>query len=216
MTQKRSARSGTAAQAPAGIGAPGGALLLIDARGTVQRADGWREVVGSPAPREVPAPGESPDALLDALASTLEEARQRHGTSRRFVEIVTEKRRYFALAAAPADGGDAGAGLAALAFDITDAFRIGPQEGQAIRDLGHDLRTPLTSLSGAVELLQTGRMGTLTAEQDRLLGMMQQSLLMMLTLIEEATAPYRHAAGNGGSPEGGAGPEPEPVKGASG
>jgi len=87
--------------------------------------------------------------------------------------------------------------MAVLASEITEAFTIAPREGQAIRDLGHDLRSPLTSLSGAVELLQSGRVGALTQEQDRLLGMMQQGLQMMLTLIDDATSPYRAAAGPG-------------------
>ena len=43
-------------------------------------------------------------------------------------------------------------------------------------------------MSGAVELLESGRLGQLTPEQTRLLGMLGKGMLMMLSLIDDATA----------------------------
>jgi signal transduction histidine kinase len=117
---------------------------------------------------------------------------------RRYVEVSLDRRRTYSVAAGPfADGGQ-GPETAVLVSEISDAFSAGPKEGEAIRQLGHDLRTPLTSMGGAVELLQTGRLGRLSPEQARLLGMLRQGLDLMLSLIDEATLPYRRAAGVAG------------------
>lgn len=76
------------------------------------------------------------------------------------------------------------------------------REGETIRRLGHDLRSPLTSLSGVAELLRSGRLGTLTAQQDRCVGVLQRSVESMLRMIEEATAQFR-PPGEGTSKVGG-------------
>lgn len=195
----RHAKGGGAQAGDPGLPLPGAALLIVDEAGAITRAAGWEDLAGSPPPAALPPAGESSDALIEAVAETVAEARKRRGLWRRFVEVETERRRYYAIAAHPQPrAGDGGTPrMAVLASEITEAFTIAPREGQAIRDLGHDLRSPLTSLSGAVELLQSGRVGALTQEQDRLLGMMQQGLQMMLTLIDDATSPYRAAAGPG-------------------
>jgi signal transduction histidine kinase len=65
-------------------------------------------------------------------------------------------------------------------------------EGKVIRALGHDLRTPLTSISGAVELLQSGRLGGLEPPQEKVLGLMAKGVENMVRLIDEATAPYHN------------------------
>src|SRR4029077_4181609 len=87
-----------------------------------------------------------------------------------------------------------------LVLDITEAFGLGPREGDSIRELAHDLRTPLASMSGAVELLESGRLGQLTPEQARLLGMLGKGMQMMLSLIDDATARAKAAqAADGGA-----------------
>src|SRR5438093_474219 len=85
-----------------------------------------------------------------------------------------------------ASGPNGDGGRAALVPEITDAFGVGPREGDSIRELAHDLRTPLAWMSGAVELLESGRLGRLTADQVRLLDMLGKGLQMMLTLIDDA------------------------------
>jgi signal transduction histidine kinase len=174
----------------------GAAILLVGADGAVHAVSGWEEAFGSQAPRRLPPGDDSVDELLEAVTAAVEDARQKRGTVKRCVEIHLDRKRTYTIAAGPAAGADAG--TAVVAVDITEAFRAGPKEGEAIRQLGHDLRTPLTSMCGAVELLQTGRMGRLTSEQTRLLSLLQQGLERMLSLIDEATAPYRPAAAAGG------------------
>lgn len=185
------------------------ALLVVDGDGEVTQAAGWDRVAGGRAPerlrRGASAPGraaagadpdagaETEDALLDAVAAAVEESRRSRGPIRTVAEVTSDRPRYYSLSAGPARGGSGGE-TAVLVVEITEAFKAGPREGDSIRQLGHDLRTPLTSMGGAVELLQSGRLGELTPEQERLLGMLQQGMQMMLSLIDEATEPYRAAA----------------------
>ncbi len=195
----------------------GAALLVVDGKGRVVDASGWEALAGDAAPRSLPAAGGSDDPLLDGVAAVVEEARRSRAAVRRYFGVSLDKQRYYSVSAGPLppDGKDSRAkdpDTAVLALDITGAFEVGPKEGESIRQLGHDLRTPLTSMSGAVELLQLGRLGALSPEQSKLLGMLQQGIDLMLSLIDEATAQYRAAAGRGSAapdqasvPGGGAG-----------
>ncbi len=176
----------------------GAALLLVGADGAVLGASGWEEAFGSPAPRRVETTDDAVDELLEAVATTVEEVRSRGGKIKRCVEIHLDRKRTYTIAAGPSDPETPGRETAVVVMDISDAFHAGPKEGEEIRQLGHDLRTPLTSMYGAVELLQTGRMGRLSSEQSRLLGLLQEGLERMLSLIDEATAIYRPAAPDGG------------------
>ncbi len=106
--------------------------------------------------------------------------------TRRVVAVELDKRRFYSVSAGPLGAGGDGQ-AAALVLEITDAFGLGPREGDSIRELAHDLRTPLASMSGAVELLESGRLGQLTPEQVRLLGMLGKGMQMMLSLIDDAT-----------------------------
>jgi len=184
---------------PPELRAAGAALLIVDRSGSVVSEAGWEELFGCPAPRALPQNGQDgDDAAVAAVAAAVDQARAKRGTVRSCVEVSLDRHRYYSISAGPLAAGARDGSTAVLAVEITEAFKAGPKEGEAIRQLGHDLRTPLTSMGGAVELLQMGRMGPLSAEQGKLLGMLQQGIDLMLSLIEEATAPYR-AATRGGS-----------------
>lgn len=174
--------------------ATGAAFLIVDGQGDVRRASGWREMLGEPAPPRLPAEGAGSGELFEAMAEAAEESRRLGAVVRRYVSVSLERRRNYAVFAGPVPGPGRAASIAILVSEITDAYQAGPQEGETIRELGHDLRTPLTSMSGAVEILQMGRLGTLSPEQAKLVGMLQQGIDLMLSLIDQATTPYRMAA----------------------
>ena len=165
----------------------GAAVVVVDRTGSVLRADGWRRVVDAPTPSRIPPADDMPDQLLDGIGAAIDEARRLAGPTRRVVAVELDRRRFYSVSAGPlGTGGDGQA--AALVLEITDAFGLGPREGDSIRELAHDLRTPLASMSGAVELLESGRLGQLTPEQTRLLGMLGKGMQMMLSLIDDASA----------------------------
>lgn len=172
------------------IEALGAALVVVDPDGTVIAAPGWEKAFGSPPPARIPQE-EDPEELVQGVAAALEEGRRRATPTCRMVMVELDRKRYYSVAAGPLLSDRRRGRAAAIVMEVTDALGAGPREGDAIRQLAHDLRTPLTSISGAAELLESGRLGRLTPEQAPLLEMMQKGLQLMLSLIGEASARAR-------------------------
>jgi len=179
-------------------GEPGGpAFLLVGAGGSVVEALEWETVSADPVPGRIGA-GSEHDPLLRAIGEAVLLARQSRRPSARSIEISLERPHVYAIAAAPIAGKGRGrTGEVAVIVSEAPAAQAGRAEGKVMRQLGHDLRTPLTSISGAVELLQSGRLGPMADQQVRVLGMMQKGVDAMVRLIDEATAPFRQDAGMG-------------------
>ncbi len=169
------------------------AFMIVDDRGTVVRVTGWEKAFGIPAPERIEAGEERPDRLLACLAEAIEEAATTGGLARRTVSL-DDSTLIVEVAAASLAVGGGGASTAIIVQPRGDAAgdRAG-SEGKAIRNLEHDLRSPLTSISGAAELLESGRLGAMTGQQTKCLGVIQQGVEGMLSLLEAAAAPYRKA-----------------------
>lgn len=180
-----------------GLDRLGAALVVVDRSGWVVRSSGWEEALHVQVPARIPSSEEDPDALLEGIAAAMDDARRLCGLARRLVAVVHERQRFYSVSAVPIDRNGEG-GMAVLVMEITEVFGLGPREGEAVRQLSHDLRTPLTSMSGAVELLESGRLGRLTPEQVRLLEMLGKGLQMMLSLLDDASARAKAAQAGGG------------------
>ena len=187
MTRKPSRSHRPAAKSqPFEVESLDAAVVVVDRKGSVLRASGWEKTAKTPVPSRIPPADDVPDQLLDGIAAAIDEARRLSAPIRRVVAVELDKRRFYSVSAGPlATNGDHQA--AALVLEITDAFGLGPREGDCIRELAHDLRTPLASMSGAVELLESGRLGQLTPEQAKLLAMLGKGMQMMLSLIDDAS-----------------------------
>ena len=202
------------------------AFLLVSARGSVTGSLGWETLSGDPAPRGI-GDGRDDDPVLRGIGEAVVEARRTRLPAARSVEVSLERPHVYAIIAAPLTGKGKDGEMAVVVHEAP-APRAGRGEGQVIRQLGHDLRTPLTSISGAVELLQSGRLGALQPQQERVLGMMQKGVDAMVRLIDEGTAPFRgdvaadlglaaledaaeDAADDAGDRRGGAGRRAEPA-----
>jgi signal transduction histidine kinase len=165
----------------------GAALVVVDRSGWVVRSSGWEGALQKPVPARIPPAEEDLDILLEGIAAAIDDARRLSDRAHRLVSVVLERQRFYSVSAAPVDH-DRDGSMAVLVMEITDVFGLGPREGDSIRQLSHDLRTPLTSMSGAVELLESGRLGRLAPEQVRLLDMLGKGLQMMLSLLDDASA----------------------------
>lgn len=170
----------------------GAALLVVDRSGWVVRSSGWEAALGRQVPARVPPDEEDLDLLLEGIAAAIDDARRLSARAHRLISVVTERQRFYSVSVVPV-GTSRDGSMAALVMEITEVFSLGPREGDAIRQLSHDLRTPLTSMSGAVELLESGRLGKLTDEQVRLLDMLGKGMQMMLSLLDDASARARAA-----------------------
>jgi signal transduction histidine kinase len=174
------------------------AVVVVDHDGRVVEAPGWERAFGLAAPVCLESGSESTDGLLNGLSAVLDECRRSAGPVRRLLAVPLDRVRYYAVSAARLRGDAARGRRAILVQEITQGMELGPREGDALRQLAHDLRSPLTSMQGAIDLLQAGRVGQVTADQSRLLGMLQKSLEMMLSLVEDASARARKAQSPGG------------------
>ena len=169
------------------------AFLLINGRGGLVDATGWEALSLEPLPPSIPAPAgadDIPDPILRGIAEAVAAARRGRGPSVRMVEVALERVHVFVIAAAPIPG-PGRSGSIAVTVAETGPPEAGSAEGKVIRQLGHDLRTPLTSISGAIELLQSGRLGPLQETQTKVVGLMEKGAEALLRLIDEATEPYR-------------------------
>lgn len=170
-------------------GRPHAVFFLIDGRGRVVEAAGWERLSADPPPSSFDDPAGNDNPIVQTIAEAIAEARAAGSPATRRIEVSQEKIRIYAVTAAPMPG------RGGARFAVTVAEAGGPQagaaEGKVIRQLGHDLRTPLTSISGAVELLQSGRLGGLQPQQERVVSLMQKGVEGMVRLIDESTASFR-------------------------
>ena len=169
-------------------GRPHAVFFLIDGRGSVVEAAGWERLSADPPPASFDESAGTDNPIVQTIAEAISEARAAGAPATRGIEVSQEKIRIYAITAAPMPG----RGGARFAVTVAEAGepQAGAAEGKVIRQLGHDLRTPLTSISGAVELLQSGRLGGMQPQQERVVSLMQKGVEGMQRLIEESTAPF--------------------------
>ncbi len=102
-------------------------------------------------------------------------AREGSGPHRELVSATTaEGPRYYWLSVHPAQSG--GSGRLLTLADITESLSGSPSLQRVFSVVNHDIRSPLTSISGAAELLGSGRVGALDGVQQRLLGIIEEGV----------------------------------------
>jgi signal transduction histidine kinase len=167
--------------------------MIVDDRGTVVRVTGWEKIFGIPAPERIEPPENENDRLLACLVEAIDEAGTTGGLARRTAHFTDPPRTIDIAAASLAiGGGGANTAIMVQPGGPTAGSEKGA-EGEAIRKLDHDLRSPLTSISGAAELLESTRLGRLNEQQTKCLGVILKGVDVMLELLMAAAAPYRQA-----------------------
>jgi len=73
---------------------------------------------------------------------------------------------------------------------VGQSERVDERVRQFVAHLTHDLRTPLTSLMGASDLLLSGRVGDTDERHTRLLRIVSESTERMATLLSEITSRF--------------------------
>jgi signal transduction histidine kinase len=139
-------------------------------------------------------PAESPRAqALNELRAVCET-----GTPvSRLITWDRERRHYLFLSASLREEDSSGRRVVAMVMDLTEVVAGGEVAEEFIRQLRHDLRGPLTSIKGAVDLLRTERLGSLSAGQTRLLELMDTAVGSMTEMVAK-----KHRSGPGPAPEG--------------
>ncbi|CAN5616016.1 hypothetical protein BH10CYA1_BH10CYA1_12940 [soil metagenome] len=75
--------------------------------------------------------------------------------------------------------------LFCVLHDNTERKRAERLRQEVVQMVSHDLRTPLTSIRGILEMIESGSLGELTERGKQLVGMADQSSVRMLSLIRD-------------------------------
>ena len=109
---------------------------------------------------------------------------------------------YYWVMVAPAGGAAAGKGRRVVAVvDISAPVTEAPAIRKVFSQVNHDLRSPLTSIAGAAELLLSGRVGGLEPVQRRLVTIVEEGCRKMADLLAKTKADLLKAEAGGQSGE---------------
>jgi signal transduction histidine kinase len=78
-------------------------------------------------------------------------------------------------------------GALVLVLDLTHHVTGSEPVRRLVAQLAHDLRSPLTSIAGAAELLLSGRVGTLAGVQEKLVKIVDDGAGRMADIISRAS-----------------------------
>jgi signal transduction histidine kinase len=119
--------------------------------------------------------------FLDALGEALRSGRPVD----RLLTHDEDRRRMFYLSVFPRMDAHGQLRTVAHLMDLSELVARGDLIADVLRQVRHDLRGPLTSLLGAVELMQTERVGRLEERQRRLLQIMEKAAQNMSAMVTE-------------------------------
>jgi signal transduction histidine kinase len=75
-----------------------------------------------------------------------------------------------------------------LILDVTETLSASATVRKVFSQVNHDLRSPLTSIAGAAELLQSGRVGELEGMQKRLITIVEEGARKMAEILAATKA----------------------------
>ncbi|HET6372518.1 MAG TPA: histidine kinase dimerization/phospho-acceptor domain-containing protein [Candidatus Polarisedimenticolia bacterium] len=88
----------------------------------------------------------------------------------------------------PVDGAEGfSGGCLLIVQEITAALTEAPALNKILSQVRHDLKSPLTSIGGAAELLLSGRMGELPGVQRRLVAIIEEGTQKMGSILARTT-----------------------------
>ncbi|MEK7232174.1 MAG: ATP-binding protein [Elusimicrobiota bacterium] len=122
----------------------------------------------------------------DLSAAVVKSAGEHQPEAFREVAVGPEKGRvYFRIKSLPVklQGGTLNAGVVTALRDITFEKELDKMKEDFMHHITHDLRNPLGSVIGFVEILLKGSAGELTSQQTTIVSSMQRSLSRQMSLI---------------------------------
>jgi signal transduction histidine kinase len=186
------------------IAAVDAGLLLTDEAGRVVRAnERSRTILGRDLTGSVLTKDEFDDDLpvVGSLAGCYRRAAEISEPCQDLVIANNEDGPiYYWVTISPATASRTGGGHVILMVDIGAVFSESPVLQRVFSQVNHDLRSPLTSIAGAAELLLSGRVGALEGVQRRLVTIMEEGTRKMsaiLTRTKTHLAEAGQAAGGG-------------------
>ncbi|HKY31242.1 MAG TPA: histidine kinase dimerization/phospho-acceptor domain-containing protein [Candidatus Polarisedimenticolia bacterium] len=167
------------------------ALLLADGQGRVLYNNAsairmlGRDLSGASL---ISDPFEDDLPLVEAVAGRYRQTAEKGAAVHELI-VHTEQSgpRYVWLSIAPPGPEEPARGdRVVMLLDVGEALTGSPAVRKVFSQVNHDLRSPLTSIGGAVELLQSGRVGTLEGMQKRLVAIVEESARRMQEILAAA------------------------------
>ena len=176
--------------APAGGDAaavfPGGTLSFERSGRVVSMSPEMVRMLGAPIADLDEKLEDTDDFPGKRVLEALRKAGEEWVDTTRLVTLERQHRHYVLVLATITREGSGAERMAALVVDLTEALRESDLAGDFLGQVRHDLRGPLTSLRGAVDLLRTERVGRLQEQQKKLLNLMEKSVQLMTDMISGA------------------------------
>ena len=129
---------------------------------------------------------DSDDFPRAEILEALREAVRGWSTSERTVSLDRQSRRHVLLRTAVGPGNADGDRMVAMVIELTEIIRQGRLSEDFMSQVRHDLRGPLTSMRGGVDLLRTERVGRLNERQSRLLDLLERACHQMIGIVSAA------------------------------
>ncbi len=104
----------------------------------------------------------------------------------RIVRIKTEGLSAFLWFHCVPQGNPSNPGTLFMVADLTTHLSGSEPVKRLVSQLAHDLRSPLTSIAGAAELLLSGRVGALPGVQEKLIKIVDDGASRMTSIIQHA------------------------------
>jgi len=174
-------------------------IVAVDATGKVVHVSRSAErVFGSVAGLDLsnPPASDDPRGPLASLVGVWEECRNGGESSEpRILRAKIQGVPVFLWLQVVATGGESAPGCAFVMLDLTATMTGSEPVRALLSQLAHDLRSPLTSISGAAELLLSGRVGELVGAQHRLVKIVDDGTQKMATIISSVYEEGREGGG---------------------
>jgi signal transduction histidine kinase len=189
VTQRITDQNAQAPSANTGVGfVPDGGLLLDSSGRVVAISAGAVRLLG----RTIASLSESLEGTDAFPAGRVVEALLRANDvwaqTSQMVTLERPHRRYVLVRTELVRQGPEAGLMLAVVTDLTEILRQSDLLGDFVRQIRHDLRGPLTSLRGAVDLLLSERVGSLEERQKKLLDLMDREAQQMADMISAAPA----------------------------
>jgi nitrogen-specific signal transduction histidine kinase len=167
-------------------GIPAG-IMVLDGSGRVRFASPrMLEILGGEVESlgdDADDTGESPEFPRKEAFALLRKACESGTAMSRLLTLDRVSSRYFQVSAGPIPGEGTEKLTAVLILELTGVVSQGDIAKEFVRQVRHDLRGPLTSMRGAVDLLLTGRLGPLEEKQKRILALVEKATHQMTAIV---------------------------------
>ncbi len=166
------------------------AIISTDPQGKIQHTNGAAKrlfgrlegiSLSDPPPFDDPR---GPLANLIGLWEGIED--RRAPMAPRIVRVKTSGISAFLWFHGVPHGGGKRPGVLFMVADLTAHLAGSEPVKRLVSQLAHDLRSPLTSIAGAAELLLSGRVGALPGVQEKLVKIVDEGATKMTTIIKHA------------------------------